>query len=83
MNALSPAKTKQIAISSKDNKATVFVDKDNLSLAIGKNGQNVRLASKLTGWGIDIKLYEGEAQEEEAVEEIVEKPKKKAAKKSK
>ena len=84
MNALSPAKTKQIAISSKDNKATVFVDKDNLSLAIGKNGQNVRLASKLTGWGIDIKLYEGEAQEDEEVaEEIVEKPKKKAAKKSK
>lgn len=58
MNALSPAKTKQIAISSKDNKATVYVDKDNLSLAIGKNGQNVRLASKLTGWGIDIKLFE-------------------------
>lgn len=58
MNALSPAKTKQITISSKDNKATVYVDKDNLSLAIGKNGQNVRLASKLTGWGIDIKMIE-------------------------
>lgn len=58
MNALSPAKTKQISISSKDNKAIVYVDKDNLSLAIGKNGQNVRLASKLTGWGIDIKLIE-------------------------
>ncbi|HOX41105.1 MAG TPA: transcription termination factor NusA [bacterium] len=58
MNALSPAKTKEISISSKDNKATVFVDKDNLSLAIGKNGQNVRLASKLTGWGIDIKQME-------------------------
>jgi len=58
MNALSPAKTRQITISSKDNKATVYVDQDNLSLAIGKNGQNVRLASKLTGWGIDIKLIE-------------------------
>lgn len=63
MNALSPAKTKQINISSKDNKATVYVDKENLSLAIGKNGQNVRLASKLTGWGIDIKLIEDKDNE--------------------
>jgi N utilization substance protein A len=54
MNALSPAKTEQISISSKDHKATVAVSKENLSLAIGKGGQNVRLASKLTGWGIDI-----------------------------
>ena len=54
MNALSPAKTEQISISSKDHKATVTVSKENLSLAIGKGGQNVRLASKLTGWGIDI-----------------------------
>lgn len=54
MNALSPAKTEQISISSKEHKATVTVSKENLSLAIGKGGQNVRLASKLTGWGIDI-----------------------------
>jgi N utilization substance protein A len=54
MNALSPAKTTEINISSKEHKATVKVNKDNLSLAIGKGGQNVRLASKLTGWGIDI-----------------------------
>lgn len=54
MNALSPAKTSEINISSKDHKATVKVNKENLSLAIGKGGQNVRLASKLTGWGIDI-----------------------------
>jgi N utilization substance protein A len=65
MNALSPAKTRKISISSKDNKATVFVDKDNLSLAIGKNGQNVRLASKLTGWGIDIKELENEESSSE------------------
>lgn len=58
MNALSPAKTLKIKMISKDNKANVYVDKDNLSLAIGKNGQNVRLASKLTGWGIDVKLIE-------------------------
>ncbi len=57
-NALSPAKTAHIAISSKEHKATVYVNKDSLSLAIGRNGQNVRLASKLTGWGIDIEANE-------------------------
>lgn len=56
MNALSPAKTRRIVISSKENRATVFVEQDSLSLAIGKGGQNVRLASKLTGWGIDVVL---------------------------
>ncbi len=63
MNALSPAKTRRILISSKENKATIYVDKDSLSLAIGKGGQNVRLASKLTGWGIDVVLDE-EAEKE-------------------
>lgn len=53
-NALSPAKTKFIQISSKEHKATVTVEEESLSLAIGKGGQNVRLASKLTDWGIDI-----------------------------
>jgi N utilization substance protein A len=62
MNALSPAKTKKIKISGKDNQATVFVEKDSLSLAIGKGGQNVRLASKLTGWGIDVVLNEEEKE---------------------
>ncbi|MEI8060875.1 MAG: transcription termination factor NusA [Candidatus Berkelbacteria bacterium] len=59
MNALSPAKCEKIVISSKDNKAIVYVPEDSLSLAIGKNGQNVRLASKLAGWGIDIEKAEG------------------------
>ncbi|MEI6144686.1 MAG: transcription termination factor NusA, partial [Candidatus Berkelbacteria bacterium] len=59
MNALSPAKCEKIVISSKDNKAVVYVPEDSLSLAIGKNGQNVRLASKLAGWGIDIEKAEG------------------------
>jgi len=86
MNALSPAKTRQIQISSKDSKATVYVDSDNLSLAIGKNGQNVRLASKLTGWGIDIKSLEdlGEEAAAEAVEKkemAISSPKKAPAKK--
>ena len=66
MNALSPAKTQRISINSKENKATVFVDKDSLSLAIGKGGQNVRLASKLTGWGIDVVLNEDTANAAEA-----------------
>ena len=65
MNALSPAKTRRISISSKDNKATVFVDQESLSLAIGKGGQNVRLASKLTGWGIDVILNEEAADDAE------------------
>lgn len=69
MNALSPAKTKEIIISSKESKATVIVDRDSLSLAIGKGGQNVRLASKLTGWGIDIKKSDDDTEETEAAKE--------------
>ena len=54
-NALSPAKVIAIEIEEKEHKATVEVAEDQLSLAIGKGGQNVRLAAKLTGWKIDIK----------------------------
>ncbi len=54
-NALSPAKVLSIEIDEKEHKATVEVANDQLSLAIGKGGQNVRLAAKLTGWRIDIK----------------------------
>ncbi|MFA5791968.1 MAG: transcription termination factor NusA [Candidatus Paceibacterota bacterium] len=54
-NALSPAKVIKIEIDEKEHKATVEVANDQLSLAIGKGGQNVRLAAKLTGWRIDIK----------------------------
>jgi N utilization substance protein A len=53
-NALSPAKVLEVEILPK-NKALVTVPKDQLSLAIGKDGQNVRLAAKLTGWKIDVK----------------------------
>jgi len=70
MNALSPAKTKRITINSKENKATVYVDKDSLSLAIGKGGQNVRLASKLTGWGIDVVLDEEKTDEAEQTKTV-------------
>ena len=54
-SALSPAKVISIEIDEKEHKATVEVGNDQLSLAIGKGGQNVRLAAKLTGWRIDIK----------------------------
>lgn len=53
-NALSPAKIEKIKLNKKQKQAKVYVSDDQLSLAIGKGGQNVRLASKLTGWGIDI-----------------------------
>ncbi len=53
-NALSPSKIVNIEIDEELRKATVFVSSDQLSLAIGKGGQNARLAAKLTGWKIDI-----------------------------
>jgi transcription termination/antitermination protein NusA len=54
-NALSPAKVTRVIIEQDDPTATVIVPDDQLSLAIGKEGQNARLAAKLTGWRIDIK----------------------------
>lgn len=53
-NALKPAEVNQIALCFELGRATVVVDEDQLSLAIGKRGQNVRLAARLTGWDIDI-----------------------------
>lgn len=54
ISSLSPAKVLNIVVNEGDHKATVDVAADQLSLAIGKGGQNVRLAAKLTGWRIDI-----------------------------
>ena len=61
-NALSPAKVTKVIIDEENNYATVVVPDDQLSLAIGKEGQNARLAARLTGWHIDIKsaAYAGE-----------------------
>jgi N utilization substance protein A len=83
-NALSPAKILDIEIDDKKHKAVVKVASDKLSLAIGKNGQNVRLAAHLTGWRIDIiesseegdrKVVEtnddGEIKTEAAINEVV------------
>ncbi len=53
-NALAPAKTLSIELHESERKAIVKVSSDKLSLAIGKSGQNVRLAAHLTGWKIDI-----------------------------
>lgn len=54
--SLSPAEVSSVKVTShEDKKVEVIVNDDQLSLAIGKNGQNVRLASKLTGWSIDIR----------------------------
>jgi len=55
-NALSPARVDEVRLMNPDNRQThVLVAEDQLSLAIGKEGQNVRLAARLTGWKIDIK----------------------------
>jgi len=63
-NALSPAKISEVEI--KETRAIVTVPEDQLSLAIGKEGQNVRLAAKLTGWRIDIKAIGKDEIEETA-----------------
>jgi N utilization substance protein A len=62
--ALSPAKVTRVQITDPENKKLeVIVEDSQLSLAIGKKGQNVRLASKLIGWDIDIKSEEEKRQE--------------------
>jgi len=74
-NALAPAKVIEVKVEEK-NTATVFVPADQLSLAIGKDGRNVRLAAQLTGWKIDIKtadVPEEPEEQEEPKEETEEK----------
>jgi N utilization substance protein A len=59
-NSLAPARVLDITVNEEAHQANVVVADDQLSLAIGKGGQNVRLAAKLTGWKIDIKGIKGE-----------------------
>ncbi len=59
-DALSPAKVLDVDINEADHRAVVEVSEDQQSLAIGRGGQNVRLAAKLTGWRIDIHSTQGE-----------------------
>lgn len=61
-DALSPAKTIDVKINEAEKQATVTVSEDQQSLAIGKGGQNVRLAAKLTGWKIDIQSAGGSTE---------------------
>src|SRR6185503_15971756 len=63
--ALSPARVREVLVDDDAKQATVVVPDDQLSLAIGKEGQNARLAARLTGWRVDIKS-ESEFAEEEA-----------------
>ena len=66
-NALSPAKVVSVFINENEKAAKVIVPNNQLSLAIGKEGQNARLAAKLTGWKIDIKSY---SQMEDAMDDF-------------
>jgi len=79
-NALSPTKVSRVVIEG-DNRAKVFVPEDQLSIAIGRSGQNVRLASKLTGYEIDIEAEKDAAPAVETAPEskpVVQKLKKKS-----
>ena len=62
--ALSPARVREVLVDDEDMQATVVVPDDQLSLAIGRDGQNARLAARLTGWRVDIKSESEFAREE-------------------
>lgn len=66
-NALSPAEVIEVVVDEDSKTALAIVSDNQLSLAIGKEGQNVRLAAKLTNWKIDIK---GESKRDEAIEKF-------------
>jgi len=67
--ALQPARVREVQLNEEEGIATVIVHDQQLSLAIGKEGQNARLAARLTGWRIDIRS-ENEGEEQEVVEEV-------------
>jgi N utilization substance protein A len=69
MSALAPAKELEVILDEKKKAAEVLVPEDQLSLAIGRDGQNVRLAAKLTGWKIDIRGKGGPAAAAEPAKE--------------
>jgi len=72
-NALNPAKLNKVIVDETTAKITVIVDADQLSLAIGKRGQNARLTSKLLGWKIDIQKDKDDVSFEEKVAMAIEK----------
>ena len=63
--ALSPARVREVIVDDEERQATVIVPDDQLSLAIGRDGQNARLAARLTGWRVDIKSETEFAQEDQ------------------
>lgn len=77
--ALAPAKEVTVHLDEEAKTAKVHVPEDQLSLAIGKDGQNVRLASKLTGYRIEIEGAANTAKAQEAVESVAEEPMSEAA----
>jgi N utilization substance protein A len=70
-NSLAPAKLIRVEVQEEVHTVTVVVDRDQLSLAIGKKGQNARLTAKLTGWKIDIQKDEEEVAFEEKVAQAI------------
>jgi transcription termination/antitermination protein NusA len=66
--ALSPARVREVIVDDEERQATVIVPDDQLSLAIGRDGQNARLAARLTGWRVDIKSETEFAAEDEEIE---------------
>src|SRR5690242_12834997 len=66
--ALSPARVREVIVDDEERQATVIVPDDQLSLAIGRDGQNARLAARLTGWRVDIKSETEFAQDDEEIE---------------
>src|SRR6201994_1556736 len=66
--ALSPARAREVIVDDDERQATVIVPDDQLSLAIGRDGQNARLAARLTGWRVDIKSETEFASEESDIE---------------
>jgi N utilization substance protein A len=66
--ALSPARVREVIVDDDERQATVIVPDDQLSLAIGRDGQNARLAARLTGWRVDIKSETEFASEDQDVE---------------
>jgi N utilization substance protein A len=71
-NAMKPANVVRVDIDQAKNKASVVVGEDQLSIAIGKSGQNVRLAGKLTGYELDVESDKAEVKEEPKEQENVE-----------
>jgi transcription termination/antitermination protein NusA len=72
--ALSPARVREVIVDDEERQATVIVPDDQLSLAIGRDGQNARLAARLTGWRVDIKSETAFSEDDQEVEYEGEEP---------